>query len=86
MGGLRDLVGTHPTAFEWIFPTQNGWMVGELCTARGRAAVADRDIGIVESHADGISAVAIAEHVGLSTRQIQRIVKRTLRGVGILGL
>ena len=51
-----------------------------------QAAVADRDIGIVESHADGISAVAIAEHVGLSTRQIQRIVKRTPRATGILGL
>ena len=86
LGGLRDLDGTHPTAFEWIFPTQNGWMVGELCTARGRAAVADRDIGIVESHADGISAVTIAEQLGISARQVQRIIKRTPRAAGILGL
>ena len=51
-----------------------------------RAAVADRDIGIVESHADGISAVTIAEQLGISARQVRRIVKRTPRAAGILGL
>ena len=33
LDGLRDLDGTHPTAFEWIFPVQTWWLVVELCTA-----------------------------------------------------
>ena len=27
LGGLRDLDGTHPTHFEWIFAPQTWWMV-----------------------------------------------------------
>ena len=29
LGGLRDLDGTHPTAFEWIFPVQTWWLMVE---------------------------------------------------------